>query len=68
MNDLPRSPSSFRPSPDTPPNSGVPSLGYVSLPRASITLSRPLSLCSVTILILSPSHPAQLVYHRLPSK
>ena len=52
----------------TPPNAGVPSLGYVSLPRDNITLNRPLSLCSVIILVLSPSHPAQLVYHRLPSK
>ena len=50
------------------PSSGVPSLGSVSLPRANITLNRPLWLCSVVILTRSPSHPAQLVYRRLPSK
>ena len=62
-------PSSFRPSPvSRQPSSGVSSLGSVSLPRANITLNRPLWLCSVVILTRSPSHPAQLVYRRLPSK
>ena len=54
MNDLLSGlPFPFLPSPDTPPNSGGPSLGCVCLPRANITLNLPLSLCSVMILIIS---------------